>query len=144
MILIAHRGNIDGPNPRKENSPQYILDAISNGFNVEVDIWIKNEKLFLGHDEPQYPIKNNFLDTYKSKLWCHAKNIAALEYLLSNDFHTFWHQNDDYTITSKGFIWTYPNKHVEKGIYVLPEKFDTCIPKACLGICSDYVLNVLR
>ena len=39
MILIAHRGNIDGPNPELENSLQYIDKAIDSGYNVEVDIW---------------------------------------------------------------------------------------------------------
>ena len=24
--------------------------------------------------------------------------------------HYFWHQEDDYTITSKGIIWAYPGK----------------------------------
>ena len=28
MIFIAHRGNTDGPCPEKENSQNYILDAI--------------------------------------------------------------------------------------------------------------------
>jgi len=28
MKLIAHRGNINGPNPEKENHPDYINTAI--------------------------------------------------------------------------------------------------------------------
>jgi hypothetical protein len=28
MKLIAHRGNIDGPNPLEENRPEYIEAAI--------------------------------------------------------------------------------------------------------------------
>ena len=38
MILIAHRGNIDGPNPEMENNPQYIDKAIDSGYNVEIDV----------------------------------------------------------------------------------------------------------
>ena len=29
MILISHRGNIDGPNLEKENDPEYILNALT-------------------------------------------------------------------------------------------------------------------
>ena len=28
MILISHRGNINGPNPEMENNPEYIQKAI--------------------------------------------------------------------------------------------------------------------
>ena len=31
MILISHRGNIDGPNTDNENKPSYIASAISRG-----------------------------------------------------------------------------------------------------------------
>ena len=55
MILISHRGNLDGPNKSFENSPSYICEAIDRGFDVEVDLW-KTNKLFFGHAEPQYCI----------------------------------------------------------------------------------------
>lgn len=43
--------------------------------------------------------------------WCHAKNLDALAIMLQHpDIHCFSHQNDDFTLTSRGFIWTYPNK----------------------------------
>ena len=38
MIYIAHRGNIRGPNPERENSPDYIDEAIQSGYYVEVDV----------------------------------------------------------------------------------------------------------
>jgi hypothetical protein len=34
--------------------------------------------------------------------------------MLDNNIHCFWHQKDDFTITSQGFIWTYPGKPVCK------------------------------
>ena len=61
MILIAHRGNISGPNPEMENRPEYVKKAIDLGYNVEVDVWYENNQLFLGHDGPQYKIKDDFL-----------------------------------------------------------------------------------
>ena len=32
MILIAHRGNINGPNPERENTVSYIQEALDKGY----------------------------------------------------------------------------------------------------------------
>jgi hypothetical protein len=47
MIYISHRGNINGKNIERENSPEYILETLNKGYDVEVDIWIINNKWFL-------------------------------------------------------------------------------------------------
>jgi len=143
MKLIAHRGNINGPDKEKENDPEYIMKAINLGYYVEIDIWFINNKLFLGHDEPLYNIKEIFLSNIKNKLFCHCKNITALYYILKNipDIECFYHQNDDCVLTSKGNIWTYPNKELTlKSICVMPE-WNNQNPKNCLGICTDYPIN---
>ena len=44
MILISHRGNLNGPDPSKENKPSYITNAIRTGFQVEVDFWFIDNK----------------------------------------------------------------------------------------------------
>ncbi len=44
MILISHRGNIDGPNTDNENKPSYIASAINRGYDCEVDFWFSNNK----------------------------------------------------------------------------------------------------
>jgi len=44
MILISHRGNINGRFEDWENKPEYINDALSLGYDVEVDIWFVNGK----------------------------------------------------------------------------------------------------
>ena len=137
MYLISHRGNLDGPNVKDENKPDYILYALSKGYDVEIDVRIYKDKFFLGHDEPQYKIKKNFLNN--KKLWCHAKDIFALHKLKKLGAICFWHENDDYTLTSNGFIWAYPGKKlIKNSICVLPEranykKFN------CAGICSDFI-----
>ncbi len=60
MILISHRGNITGANPSRENSPDYIQEALEADYNVEIDVWYKDKKWNLGHDEPQYEVESNF------------------------------------------------------------------------------------
>jgi hypothetical protein len=52
MILISHRGNLNGPNPERENHPDYIWEALRAGFEVEIDVWWVEGKFKLGHDEP--------------------------------------------------------------------------------------------
>lgn len=93
---------------------------------------------YLGHDKPQYKINKKFL--LNKKLWCHAKNMEALVYLKKIKANFFWHQNDDFTLTSSGYIWTYPGKKLSnKSICVLPEYKKSKISKNISGICSDYI-----
>ena len=47
MKLISHRGNINGPNKTEENSPEHILNAINNGYDVEIDVWFIDDKWYL-------------------------------------------------------------------------------------------------
>ena len=61
MILISHRGNISGPNLDKENRPEYIQQALNEGYNVEVDVWYQDQGWFLGHDKPQHLINIEYL-----------------------------------------------------------------------------------
>lgn len=137
MILISHRGNLNGVIEERENDPKYINKAIEKGYNVEVDVRFENSKFFLGHDFSQYHVDNEFL--LNSKIWCHAKTKEALEALEKIKAHYFWHQEDDYTITSEGYIWTYPGKKLfNKSICVLPETHDYKNLN-CLGICSDFI-----
>ena len=56
MIKIAHRGNLFGRIPERENSPEYIQEALAAGYDVEVDVWFEEGKLFLGHAKPQYEV----------------------------------------------------------------------------------------
>ena len=136
MILISHRGNIDGRNPIYENSDKYCQTAIDKGFNVEIDVWY-TDTWWTGHDRPGYRVSVDFLK--KKEVWCHAKNIEALNRLLDLGAHCFFHQNDNVTLTSKGYLWTNPTHQLtEKSICVLPELQSINID-GCAGICSDYV-----
>jgi len=143
MIKIAHRGNTQGPNPEKENSPAYILDSIDKGFDCEIDLWRINNSLFLGHDGPEYEINEAFLFGSTSKLWIHCKNLDALHFSLEHRdvFNSFWHQNDAHTLTSHGYIWTYPGQAItSKSILVdlKPEALSR-VKLGLFGLCADYL-----
>ena len=143
MILISHRGNLNGPNEVRENSPYYIMEAIAEGYDVEVDLWWVDGKVYLGHDEPQYEVSNKWLGERIDKLWIHCKNIDAIIFFKESQykFNYFWHEEDTITLTSQNYIWAYPgNQPIKNSIAVMPEinKEETNI---CLGICSDYIEN---
>jgi hypothetical protein len=147
MIYIAHRGLTDGPDKLLENNPKQVLKAIEQGYHAEVDLWFVNSELFLGHDAPQYLISEKFLQNFS--LWIHAKNLAALRWLYDTDFNYFWHQEDDFTLTSKNWIWTYPGKELtSRSIMVMPEMHNYDLSGLnnlnCYGICSDYVDKISK
>jgi hypothetical protein len=104
MKLIAHRGNTCGRNIDLENRPDYILEALANGFDVEVDIWLINNKTYTGHDEPQYIVTEEFI--LNKRLWLHAKNFDMFNYRTYKSLNIFWHESDSYVLVRNGFIWT--------------------------------------
>ena len=88
MILISHRGNTNGPNPKKENTIQYIEQTLKQGYHCEIDICkFDGRKFYLGHDEPGEPVSIDWLNT--NQVWCHAKNYNALEALVTLGIHCF-------------------------------------------------------
>ena len=48
-MFNQYRGNLNGPNAKDENKPDYIMEALSKDFDVEVDVRNYNNKLYLGH-----------------------------------------------------------------------------------------------
>jgi hypothetical protein len=143
MRLIAHRGLIYGPNSQLENNPTVIQKTLALGYDVEVDVRYVKGEWFLGHDEAMHKVDFEFLE--QPGMWIHAKNVDALYKLIPTNLNFFWHQNDDFTLTSSLHIWTYPGKDLTAdSICVLPEHVDPLfadLPKHCFGICSDYVSN---
>ena len=138
--LISHRGNLHGPNPDIENSPSAIELAVSKGFDCEIDLWEKDKKIFLGHDYPQYEINLKFLEDLNQFIWIHCKNLSAINFLIERDlFNFFWHEKDKFTLTSKGYIWTYPNNEYDKNSVIVNLEAGLKLKKECYGICSDYV-----
>ena len=143
MILIAHRGNINGKQRGRENTIPYIDEALAKGFDVEIDLWGNGKFLYLGHDQATEIVDPVYLKN--PSLWCHAKNLEALVQLRhlntkgGYNIHYFWHQKDDVTLTSKNYIWAFPGKQpISDSIAVLPEVGGDALTH-CQGICSDNI-----
>ena len=137
MILISHRGNLTGRKPDRENTMEYITEALDAGFHVEVDVWQIGWFLYLGHDKPNEKVSLAFL--VQDGIIVHCKNEKALKTCLKANIHCFFHDKDACTLTSKGYIWTYPGSYItEKSIALFPELYNYNYNK-CAGICSDRI-----
>ena len=146
MKLIAHRGNINGPNKQSENTIDQIDECIKNGYDVEIDLRYNSisQTFWLGHDEPKEMVNFIQLAKMSDNLWIHCKDIATLDFFHGTKFNYFWHQNDDYTLTSQGHIWSYPGKaYTPATVVVMPEEtdmnFNLLKETHCYGICSDHI-----
>ena len=147
-ILISHRGNFGGPNPDRENTREYLQEAIDCGFDIECDIWYKDKSFWLGHDGPREKVDPYWLMNHQ--VWAHCKDIETLyQYSLFCGFQSksnypkyFFHQQDFCTLTSNKLIWTYPGQLLTSlSIAVKPEDVQgewSNIDK-CAGVCSDFI-----
>jgi len=148
MIIISHRGNINGILPQKENRPSYIDCAIGLGYQVEIDVRLIENQLWLGHDYPQYKIDYNWLNKRKNNLWLHCKNLEAADYFtqFKNEINYFCHTNDSFVLTSCGKLWVHDlslslgnNTIIPLLSYKDVEAYDG---KNVYAICTDYPMHL--
>ena len=148
MMLISHRGNLNGPDLFSENDPELVNEVILMDIPVEVDLRWHNNSFYFGHDEPQYQVSVEFLLANKEWLWFHCKDKEAFNAALKlRKLNCFWHNTDDYTITTFGYAWAYPGKEPAGTlcIGVMPEMqwtFEETLKKPFFGICTDYISQV--
>ena len=141
MVLISHRGNVNGRVLDRENTEQYIDDAIALGYDVEIDVWYQDANYWLGHDNPERVIDLRWLLKRKDNLWIHCKNFRALS-SLSDHLTVFYHSQEAYTLISNGLIWAH-NIHDVDDKCIIPLLDDKDVeqwkPVHVHGVCSDYV-----
>lgn len=156
MLLISHRGNISGRNPRRENTISYVQEAIDLGYMVECDLWVNENKLYLDHSvfsmggyaettlsgfkNPLIP--ESFLRNNVTALLIHCKNKEALSFCQGEMLHYFYHSNDSFTVSSFGFPIAHSKEKPTKDIIcMLPETHGLSKDsvKECLGVCSDII-----
>jgi hypothetical protein len=146
-IRIAHRGNTVGPRPEKENRLSYIDDAIASGFNAEIDLWAVGNKLFLGHDGADFEVTLDWLLERDSELWIHCKNPPAIAIMADTNANWFFHNSDDYTLTSRGYLWSFPGREVIGSKCVMLD-FSSNLSKddfsnhPPFAICGDYIADL--
>jgi YrbI family 3-deoxy-D-manno-octulosonate 8-phosphate phosphatase len=110
MKIYAHRGNLNGPNPERENNPKYLDEALKAGFCVELDVWFKDGCWFTGHDKPTFIVPLQYL--MDSNKLCHAKDLATCKELEKYDYAIhYFYQDEEMAV------------HTSEGICLLHEKF---------------------
>ncbi|NJO64536.1 MAG: hypothetical protein HC836_42255 [Richelia sp. RM2_1_2] len=151
MIIISHRGNINGVDIY-ENNPYKILEkaALLPDFHFEVDIWNHNGKYFLGHNGPLFDFDEKLL-SIAPRLWFHCKNLDALRSIAKEKskkwrWCKFFFHNQDYCapVLIKNpenniyfTYWVYPNLDCKSdGVIVhldgpLHKKYNW------MGVCTD-------
>ena len=150
--IISHRGNLNGPQPKFENNIEQVEKCLNLGIEVEIDLWFVDDNYWLGHDNPEFKVSLIWLMDRQDLLWIHCKNINALCSLQTKapNLNFFWHEQDAYTLTSKGWLWCYPNKQVPaptlikgiRAVSVMPEVNQTDF-KNFSAICTDIPLKFL-
>jgi len=141
MKIISHRANLVGSDKERENVPSAIVETISKGFDVEIDLWSKEGFFYLGHDFAQYKIEISWLESFQENLWVHAKNLEVCGILRNTNLNWFWHENDKLVLTSKGYIWGNFNVYIDGGIVVEFEYKK--VPDFLYGVCTDQPLLYL-
>ena len=131
MRIISHRGTLDGAIRQRENTTAYILEALARGFDVEIDVWLTDGVLRLGHDGPEELLDLESFDRYASRLWVHCKNVAALHYFCDleyPEYNFFGHSNDSFVVTSQKYVFSIPTREppmtiTSRSVLVMPEHF---------------------
>ncbi|HIL25929.1 MAG TPA: hypothetical protein EYG21_00825 [Nitrospinaceae bacterium] len=148
MRFIAHRGNLTGPNPLEENKLEYIDKAILEGYDVEIDLRTKNKRLFLGHDSPDYEVTLNWISDRKENLWIHVKDYASLVVVMETDLKYFCHEQDKYTLTSNGYIWSHDLSNQMNKKCIVPllskEAIRAYKQRNFYAVCTDYILESIQ
>jgi hypothetical protein len=149
VVIISHRGNLNGPLSDLENRPEQIDIAIQSHFDVEIDLWAVDGNFFLGHDYPQYSINIDWLNVRSERIWAHCKNFQSFSYLVAkkNNLNFFFHQNDDYTLTSKNNIWVFPNKPYDENSIIVSTSEDDFHHYAVnkpYGVCTNFPTKLVN
>ena len=161
MYVIAHRGQLNGPSSDQANCPNHLSKVIElyTDLLLEIDLWIDSNGYTLGHDYPQYPVTYSFLEHISPRAIFHIKNIQtcnheAISFLsqITSSFHFFSHEDDAFTLTSHGWIWSHPKNGITSNtIAVMPEHSLAVaeihkLPLICpdlVGVCTDYPLQLI-
>ena len=90
--ILAHRGNLDGPDHRRENTVESYHEALRSGFGLEIDVrreaggvfYISHDPtanrsdLALKHFEPQFRTYRNSMIAINVKELCYEAELAQL------------------------------------------------------------------
>jgi hypothetical protein len=149
VILIAHRGNLFGRVPERENTPEYLNEAIHLGYHVMVDAWYHEGCFWFGERKPIWKPHLDWLPYASNSVLLRARNPEALLAAAEQGLNVFWHQTDSYALTSWGDLLGFYGAPSSGNsfVYVIPERdqpVDDSYREELAGyegsgLCSDHV-----
>jgi hypothetical protein len=155
MLFISYRGIYDGNNFEDANTPKQIQKAISNGFNVMMDVWKEGSKFYLGNDQPITEVSEKYLQN--KRFWLNARNTEMQNYLTAQPHslypNYFWFVSPmpppPYVVASNGKLITPGTVPINNNsVIYLPEISDTAmfstVNLKCYGITSSYLTFIRR
>lgn len=143
MKLFAHRGNIKGSIPEKENKKEYLEEALNSGYGVECDVFYSSieDELYLGHDSPTQRVDKNWL--INDNILVHAKTVATFDYLSQfKNIHCFYQDKELVVFTNRGlklYHETESIKRLSQSKYI--ERLDASILVDINGLYSSDMEN---
>ena len=146
LRFIAHRGNISGKEVESENKIYYVLKALDQSYDVEVDVRSKEGEIYIGHDYCQEKFPFEKFQIHAHKMWIHCKDLESLRHFKSEvvGWNYFFHDNDLATLTSSGVIWLHENAGVVPGGVLVHLKDNPIKTGNLFGICADNFKNIER
>lgn len=111
MLIISHRGNVNGPVSQCERD--HVENALLSGFDVEVDVRSNMWRLYVGHDEALYELPREWVRTdIASRLWFHAKDRRCHDALALVGHRVFMHEDEPYgSVVPDGLAWIHPRSN---------------------------------
>jgi hypothetical protein len=146
MLIISHRGKLDGEEPG--NEPLQIERCIAEGFQVEVDLFWDGKKAFFGHDGPTYPVVLEEWD--REDIFFHLKTPLLPDFKKADAFGI---DSDPFVLTLRGYVWTnYGTAANKDSIVCSPElvgaeeALESFLQRVegAAGICTDFPREVRR
>jgi hypothetical protein len=158
MEIISHRGNLDGPDPTRENTIEAITGAMALGYSVEFDVRYCDGTFYFGHDRSQMPIDlaalSELVQVYDGTLYAHCKTVETLQWFtkcpdLQEEFSwcdiiPFFHDIDECILLKNDLIWVHPRATenailIKNAIFVQPTLIDSgVVQDKIYGVCTDY------
>jgi hypothetical protein len=125
MLLIANRGNLFGRNLERENSPDYLNEAINQGYHVMVDAWWVEGCFWFGKNRPTHkPIGGgiDWLTHAVNSVWIRAKSAETFVRAHDLGLNVFWQQSDMYAYSTWGHLLGFygAEQAGEQFVHVIP------------------------
>jgi hypothetical protein len=143
LVLISHRGNIDGVDEAQENTPSYIQAALKKGFAVACDVIAAHGAFLLPTQSGYQPLPYALLSN--PQMWFLATDGITLDALCAVNAHAV-PVSAPVALTSVHYLWCMPGADLTtRAIAVFPEYAEAGWLESAepAGVCSNEISRYL-